>query len=865
MRLLTAIFLPLLLLALPVRAQEAAFDYPHIPGAAQEFYETARSGEPTAAYNYILPLLSENTLTDAERRQIIGYLQAAFAGYDHDDPTGAYYAAMAANVLITINAQLTEHTQALGWVSRCLELLGERWQEREANLTLGLCLENAAMTLNELSRYEEAIEYAGLARQVYKVFVAEEPMMEFYQANTLMLEANALDGLKRHRESIGVNEDALEIYERLEGPEGASAAAIISNIGASYWYLKELEPARDWSLRALPLLDRYWGAHSYAPSVVRINLGLIAFDMGREEEAMRYAVEILPYIASNPRSSLNNQRWTFELMRNIFAKRGQRERAILFGKMAVNAQQEIRALNQALPEEHTEGLREEWSRLYRDLADLMIAEGRFSEAQAVLNMEKEQEAFEFLQRDGEADLRDTVAVLTDTEKSDAEKLAELAMRPVEAHVAWQALSARLEAGGGTAEEEDQLFLLEDAMAEASAAFELEVEAFLADVEEERREGFDARFDATGAYQAILTARDRPSAILQLAMLDEATHLFLTLPGATVHEQVAVPREEMNRMVFDALQAIEARSPEAEAKLHALYEVLFAPIRPALETAGTEVVMVNADGVLRYVPFAALHDGSSYLVEDYAFALYVAAVQTQFQRPERKAESAAGFGVTEAHEGFSALPGVASELETLFTAADGQGVLAGEALLDGAFDARALRRTLRNPPELLHIASHFALRPGQEDDSFLLMGDGSHLPLSELRSSKFRFTGVDLLTLSACQTARGGDGSEIDGFGAAALMGGASAVLASLWPVADAATPVLMRDFYAGLYQRGEDKAEALRRAQVAMLHGGKSVESPAAGGNRAATALKAGGGAGAVSDFAHPYFWSAFVLMGNWL
>ncbi len=850
-----------LALAAPARAQEAAFDYPHLPGAAQEFHETAKSGEPTAAYNYVLPLLVETNLTDDERRQITGYLRAAFAGYDRDDPTGALYAGMAAKILTTVHTELAEHSLALDWASTCIDLLSDRWQERDASLTLGQCLESAAVALNELSRYAEAIEYAGLARQVYKVFAEEDPQREYYVGNTLMLEANALDGLKRHREAIGVNEDALEIFERFEGPEGSGVAAVTANIGASYWYMKELEPARDWSLRALPLLDRHWGAHSYGPSVVRINLGLIAYDLGRKEEAMKWAVEILPYIAANPTSSLNNQRWTFELMRNLFAGRGQREKAILFGKMAVNAQQEIRALNQALPEEDTEGLREEWSRLYRDLADLMIEEGRFSEAQAVLNMEKEQEAFEFLQRDGEADLRETTAVLTDAEKTDAEKLAELALKPVQARAAWEALSARLDAGGGTAEEEDQLFLLEDAMAEAEAAFEGEVAAFLEEVEETRREGFAARFDATGAYQAILEARERPSAILQLAMLEGATHLFLTLPGATVHEKVEIPREEMRRKVFDTLQAIEARSPEAEAHLKGLYQVLFAPVREALEAAGTEVVMINADGVLRYVPFAALHDGEHYLVEDYAFALYVAAVQTQFARAPRAPESAAGFGVTQAHEGFSALPGVAAEIETLFAAGDGEGVLAGQTMLDGAFDTRALRRTLRNPPELLHIASHFALRPGQDDDSFLLLGDGTRLPLSELRSSRFRMTGVDLLTLSACQTARGGDGSEIDGFGAAALMGGASAVLASLWPVADAATPVLMGDFYAGLYERGEDKAEALRRAQIAMLRG----TGAGGGDNRAATALKAGSAPGAVDDFAHPYFWSAFVLMGNWL
>ena len=121
----------------------------------------------------------------------------------------------------------------------------------------------------------------------------------------------------------------------------------------------------------------------------------------------------------------------------------------------------------------------------------------------------------------------------------------------------------------------------------------------------------------------------------------------------------------------------------------------------------------------------------------------------------------------------------------------------------------------------------------------------------------------MLTLSACQTARGGDGAEIDGFGATAQLNGAGAVLASLWPVSDAATPQLMRDFYYGLIDDGLDKAEALRRAQVKMLTGDAAAVQTA---ERSATALDdAAPTSQAPQGVQHPYFWSAFVLMGNWL
>lgn len=835
-----------------------------IEGADETWLTAAQGGEPQSVFNYVIPIYNNPGSTEDQRQAAIRWLTWGYGLYDLQDTQEMVDAAEAALYLAYFESSLNSHGQAIGWAGRCITPLQDRVEEERVGYIVARCLEVAAVSSNELSRYEDGIQFSGLARRVYRYLSEINDGYRIMIANALMVEANGLDGVKRHREAIALSTQALDIYEEFEGPEGPSVANIVVNIGASYWYLKDLQPARDWSLRALPLVDLHAGRFSSPAAVVRINLGLIAQDMGRPKEAMKWAIEVLPFIAANPRTSLSHQRWNFELLRNLFAAEGQIEKAVLFGKMAVNAQQEIRALNQFAEDEQTEGLREEWRRLYQGLADLLIGEGRFSEAQAVLNMEKEQEAFEFLQRDAEADLRETRAILTDTETGDAEKLTALAERPVAAYAAWEALSRKLDAGEGTEADEDRLFLLEDALAEAEAAYAAGVDAFLMQVAPDRRAGFSTQFDATGAYQAILRERARPSAILQVAMLDDTTHLFLTLPGATVHEEVAVGRTEMRRRVFEMLQAMEARSPEAVTHLQGLYDVLFAPIRPALETAGTQVVMVNADDVLRYVPFAALHDGDGYLVENYAFALYIAAVQTQFGQPERDAASAAGFGVTRAYDGFAALPGVAAEMETLFTASDGVGVLAGKTWMDQAFDVRMLRRTLRKPPQMLHIASHFALRPGRDEDSFLLLGDGSRLSLSELRTSRFRFAGVDLLTLSACQTARGGDGSEIDGFGAAALMGGASAVMASLWPVADAATPELMADFYAGLLERGEDKAEALRQAQIAMLRGSTVLRVAAA--DRAAAPLEEDApDAPPAAAFSHPYFWSAFILMGNWL
>jgi CHAT domain-containing protein len=143
--------------------------------------------------------------------------------------------------------------------------------------------------------------------------------------------------------------------------------------------------------------------------------------------------------------------------------------------------------------------------------------------------------------------------------------------------------------------------------------------------------------------------------------------------------------------------------------------------------------------------------------------------------------------------------------------------------------------------LLHVASHFRFSPGTEINSFLLLGDGQHLTLGDIRSQNYRFDNVDLLTLSACDTGMGGgrneNGQEIEGFGVIAQQQGAKAVLVTLWKVADQSTAELM----AGMYQRRQDKnltkIEALRQAQISLLSQAK---------------------------YSHPFYWAPFVLMGNW-
>ena len=96
--------------------------------------------------------------------------------------------------------------------------------------------------------------------------------------------------------------------------------------------------------------------------------------------------------------------------------------------------------------------------------------------------------------------------------------------------------------------------------------------------------------------------------------------------------------------------------------------------------------------------------------------------------------------------------------------------------------------------------------------------------------------IELLVLSACQTAKGNKISAL-GMAGVAAQAGAQSIISSLWLVDESSTAILMQEFYKGL-KNGLTKAEALRQAKLSLSSNPKYV---------------------------HPYFWSGFVLVGGWL
>ena len=236
------------------------------------------------------------------------------------------------------------------------------------------------------------------------------------------------------------------------------------------------------------------------------------------------------------------------------------------------------------------------------------------------------------------------------------------------------------------------------------------------------------------------------------------------------------------------------------------------------------------------------------------------------------------GLSRSYGGLPALPGVMPELESVVrdpAVAESHGPLEGKLLSNEEFTLDAMKTQLGVGRRfaVVHIASHFVEQTGGAEEPYLLLGgessgaaDGFPLTLSKMKNSTITFHGTRLLTLSACSTAKGDtaqDGREVDSLGMIAQQKDAEAVLATLWDVNDASTSQLMSDFYARWAKDpAAGKAEALRQAQLDLLHGAPAAGDTAKAGRGFAPTAKTSNLS--APGYTHPYYWAPFVLTGNY-
>ncbi len=265
----------------------------------------------------------------------------------------------------------------------------------------------------------------------------------------------------------------------------------------------------------------------------------------------------------------------------------------------------------------------------------------------------------------------------------------------------------------------------------------------------------------------------------------------------------------------------------------LYNWLIRPLENQLQQNQTKTLVFVLDGALSGIPIAALHNGKQYLVEKYSLALTPGLQLLTPSFNSQNIQTIAG-GLTASRQGFESLPNVETEVNQIAS------LVPAEILLDRDFTQDKLRSQINSQPyPVVLLATHGQFSSRAEDTFLLTWSDRINVKDLDLLlkdRDMTQNTPIELLILSACQTATG-DKQAALGLAGVAVRSGARSTVATLWSIQDDSTAQFMSEFYRAL-TTSKTKAQALRQAQLKLLHNPK---------------------------YEHPFYWSAFVLVGNWL
>lgn len=333
--------------------------------------------------------------------------------------------------------------------------------------------------------------------------------------------------------------------------------------------------------------------------------------------------------------------------------------------------------------------------------------------------------------------------------------------------------------------------------------------------------------------------DPQAAVIYPIILSDRLEVIISAPNQPLrHYATALPSWEIENILQKLYSSLYLgySSTERLRLSQQVYNWLIQPVETQLAASNTKTLVFVLDGFLRSLPMAALYDGEKYLIEKYNIAISPG-LQLFPEGLKRSQLEVLAAGLTEARSGFSALPGVEIEIKQISSK------FKAKVLLNENFTRASFKSQIeKGSPQVVHLATHgqFSSNP---EETFLLAWDGQFGVKDFERVLETRERGnrnpIELLVLSACETAAG-DRKAALGLAGFALRSGARSTIATLWSVNDESTAALMAEFYQKLTHANKNmtKAQALREAQLTLL------KNP---------------------DYNHPYFWAAFVLIGNWL
>jgi len=782
-----------------------------------------------------------------ERQKALSYLEQALLILRTVGDRGRE--ATTLNAIGAVHSALGDKQKALGYYEQALSIrraVGDK--EGEA-----LMLNNVGAMHDGLGEKQKALGYYEQARAIQRA-VGDRGG----EATTLNNIGRLHDQLGERQKALSYYEQALPIWRAVGDRRGE--AATLHNLAAMYEDLGEKQKALGYLEQALPILRALGNRGDEA--ITLNSFGTVYSALGEKQKALGFYEQARALCRA-----VGDRRGEAVTLGNIALlwRTNNPSLAAWYAKQAINVSQRLRQGVGGLGVEQRQALDQQLAPTFLFTVEILLRQGRLTEAQEVISVLKASESFTYGRAESLDYLKSSLA-LTARERGAAEGLEAIGE---ELELLGQERSplALLKNRGG--EENRKLGDLDRQVDAASVRFR----AKLAEIEASFRAtpmGVEATLRVPGAERigATLRCLDAGTVALYAVAFEKDYAILLAAGDALQVFWSPVGKTALSGKVKQFREALQRPDRDPRPLAEELHNLLLPEgLRTVLAERGARHLMWSLDGALRYLPIAALHDGKRYLGQTYRHSLFSPASDGKLEAAAAAQWSGMAFGASKGGD-LPALPAVKEECEKIFGQRAGQPVK-GACLLDGKFTRAALLgHDCRC--NVIHLATHFTSKPGTAANSKLLLGDGTTISMAELEETTGLLKGIDLVTLSACETAIGqaGDGRELDSLANVMQRLGANAVLASLWSVNDQSTALFMKEFYRVRQSTpGMTKAEALQRTQRAMLDGqinGNGCGPPRKGASADAETGSPGFACEAARPYAHPYYWAPFVLMGNW-
>ncbi|PZO35612.1 MAG: hypothetical protein DCF19_23470 [Pseudanabaena frigida] len=678
---------------------------------------------------------------------------------------------------------LGQYSKALEYYQQSLtgrRNIGDRFGE-------GVTLNNIGVIYDNLGQYSKALEYYRQALLIRKEIGDRDG-----EGATLNNIGLVYDNLGQYPKALEYYQQVLMIVKEIgnRNYEGLS----LNNIGRVYNNLGQYPKALEYYQQSLAIIQEVGDRQGEGATLS--NIGTIYQGLGRYTTALEYFQKAL--LIRKEVGDRSGEGITLNNIGYALSSQSQTELAILFFKESVKVRESIRKDLKKLTQEEQQSFTRTVANTYRTLADRLLKQGRVTEALQVLDLLKIQELEDYLKNIKGNDITAQGVRLLEPEKAISSQLSTLSLDKI------PELNLQL----------------------ASQLKQLP----------------KSEINKVPAYLQNIPQR---AVLIYPLILDDRLELIVFSSGTLPNNYtIPIKKEELETLVLELRLGLrDYTSDDVKESSKKLYDLLIKPIEAELKQANADTILYAPDGLLRYIPLAALYDGKQYLVEKYrinnliAYSLFDSDYKS-FTNP-RIFAGAFGGKKGEKRFGQNGLPASIPEVEHITATFPNT-----NKYIERDFTAKTAKEKVSGN-SIVHFATHAEFRAGSPLDSYVLFGDGSKITLAEINDLPLKDTA--LVVLSACQTGLGstlGTGAEILGFGYQVQRAGAKASIASLWSVSDGGTQILMQDFYQNLQKGNIATSTALRDAQLSMIR--KSIKE------------------GEV-NFNHPFFWSAFVIIGNGL